>query len=1513
MDYTHSDYTVAWVCALPLEMTAAKAMLEKVHLSLPQPETDHNTYILGSIANHNVVVACLPSGVYGTTSAATVLAHMLSTFRSLRFGLMVGVGGGVPSDNADIRLGDVVVSIPTPASGGVIQYDYGKTLRDGRLHRTGSLNKPPQCLLTAVSHMRSDSMIGASLIQPSISEMLQKQQKIYKQLSKPDRDWLFHSGYDHVSAVADCSLCDQSHRVVRTARVTNEPAIHYGLIACGNQVIKNAKTRDSIAQGLNILCFEMEAAGLMDQLPCLVIRGVCDYCDSHKNKDWQGYAALTAAVYAGALLAIVPSINNKAQQDQKTKFTAEEKACLQGLFITDPADDRSALQRRKGKRAPGTCNWILETNELNTWLRHHEGSESRSNVLWLYGNPGTGKSTMAITLTEELPKKSHFAGNNVFLAYFFCDSSSEAHRTALSILRGLLYQLITERPELIKYLLSKYNTKDTHLFSSFDALWSVLMSLSNDKDIKGIYCIIDALDECDHESQRMILEQIDQTFTARHMKDDSSSKLHLLITSRPFPEIRQYLSSFESKDLASYREVSRDLEKMIREKVENLRSKKSYSQAVAADVSRILEDKAEGTFLWVGIACDELAQVQSRNALKILHSLPRGLHSLYQKLLDRAIESDDRNDQEIIIDMLSFVTVSRRRMTLTELCEACQIYPNADEESRLQFTREYIDLCRLMVVISGEHVQLLHKSVRDFLVRHTQRIDDIGANSTLAYRCINSVLHGYQSGGNKTRSRTEQEFLDYSTIYWTEHASVSESRFTVAPEHECFFSSQSDSWGTWLKQYNSLRDDFQPQLDASYSALHVAAKWGIVNLAAYVLTKTKGVEVDDTAYKASGGLTPMEEAIRRGHMSVISLLWEQGSAKRPVSARVLTDVLLNGKNKQEVLAFLLNRGSEVQITEDLVKTMHRDWRNGAETMQDLLRKDSIQITGSTVAVICELFGSNTVKMLLEHENIQIETNAVRAAIHNRRDRTDVVKLLLSRRGDRIPIAEETLALICRNFNSNILKLLLDRQEHLPITEYVVKSAAANTQSSAAVKLLLDRLGNRSVPITESLLKVAAANGRFGAQLLETILGRSNIPVKITEKVLKAAAANEESGKQVMEFLLDRDDQVRISSDVLKSAAANWGNGKEVIGLLSDRRQIHLPIPENVFRVAAYNPFHGKEVIRLLVEFRESCTEYTNNKFKHPEDAVEAAAGDWKSGKQDIQQLLNRGDRILITEGVVHSASTNWGSGRDVMELLLSGQEAQVSITREAVLLIYAKFDSKIVALLLHRQGKQFQLTEDVLKAAASNCSNGRQVMELLLSQKSGLVLVTKDLVETIALNFWGGKDVIDLLLGQQEHQLHITQEAMAFICTRFGPKTIALLSSRLQKPIQFAADVLNDAFDNWDSGEQVKELLISESIDHILITKDLPDAVARGKEDEEVSKIQPKQEKIHVQVGECPTAGEECETNQSDMIGPLYNERNGTQATSIPIQPLPAHLHKPSLWVFFLTAITALLSYWITY
>ncbi|GLB15428.1 hypothetical protein AtubIFM61612_005249 [Aspergillus tubingensis] len=280
----HEDFTVAWICALPVEMAAAEALLDERLPDLPAQPHDNNTYTFGVCHGHRVVIASLPSGVYGTNSAAVIATEVRIRFPYLRFGLMVGVGGGVR--DAGVRLGDVVVSKPTREYGGVIQYDYRKAIDGGEWEHTGMLNKPPTVLLTAISRLQAAHLQKPSRVSELVSKVLAVNPSMATTFSCPQ------SSEDALSGGA--------------ASLEQPCGIHYGLIASGNMVVKDGKLRDKIAKKYGILCFEMEAAGLMDNFPCLVIRGICDYADTHKKKDWQGYASLTAAAYAKELLAVIP-------------------------------------------------------------------------------------------------------------------------------------------------------------------------------------------------------------------------------------------------------------------------------------------------------------------------------------------------------------------------------------------------------------------------------------------------------------------------------------------------------------------------------------------------------------------------------------------------------------------------------------------------------------------------------------------------------------------------------------------------------------------------------------------------------------------------------------------------------------------------------------------------------------------------------------------------------------------------------------------------------------------------------------------------------------------------------------------------------------------------------------------------------------------------------------------------------------------------------------------------------
>jgi len=304
---THDNYTVGWICLLEVEQIAALEMLDEEHERLPQALSDHNVYNLGSIAKHNVVIARLHQP--GNNPAATVVTQMRMTFPNLRFGLLVGIGGGVPvkTDNGIIRLRDVVVSKPVSEHSGAVQYDYGKA-KASKFEQTGTLAPPLAVLLNGAQDLAAKrARSRKDPIEDSIKKVdisirgLRK----YKHLGAT-QDYLYKLDYIYLKPRVSCDECgcDPLQQVQRPTNDEDEElyiVVHRGTIASRELVVKDAILRDQLAKEYRLLCFEIEAASALADFPCIVIRGISDYCDSHKNDQWHGYAAAAAAAYARQL------------------------------------------------------------------------------------------------------------------------------------------------------------------------------------------------------------------------------------------------------------------------------------------------------------------------------------------------------------------------------------------------------------------------------------------------------------------------------------------------------------------------------------------------------------------------------------------------------------------------------------------------------------------------------------------------------------------------------------------------------------------------------------------------------------------------------------------------------------------------------------------------------------------------------------------------------------------------------------------------------------------------------------------------------------------------------------------------------------------------------------------------------------------------------------------------------------------------------------------------------------
>ena len=406
------DYTVGWICAIDIEYIAACELLDEEYCSPPgQLLHDLNAYTFGRIGDHNVVIARLPKGRYGIVSAATVAKDLFRSFGSIRIRLMVGIGGGAPSAKHDIRLGDVVVSAPTGKTGGVIHYEFGKTIQDRKFKFTGSLNSPPSDLLTVLNKVSIIHRRKGHRISESIAGMTERNWRIREDYKYPGatNDRLYTADHVHVNRGQPCETgCGKSAPplIPRQQRGigTDSPAIHYGFIASADQLMEDAAIRDALSKEHDILCFETEAAELMDNFPCVVIRGICDYADTHKNDQWQGYAAATAAAYAKELLQAMLGMVPAVPPANDESIVSKKKEAVQST--KDPQSGKSTKPQGMTYRVRGIPSDYSkgQSRKLLAAILNIDHDKAGLSIRSLANHPSQQMKVATITFKEPPPR-----------------------------------------------------------------------------------------------------------------------------------------------------------------------------------------------------------------------------------------------------------------------------------------------------------------------------------------------------------------------------------------------------------------------------------------------------------------------------------------------------------------------------------------------------------------------------------------------------------------------------------------------------------------------------------------------------------------------------------------------------------------------------------------------------------------------------------------------------------------------------------------------------------------------------------------------------------------------------------------------------------------------------------------------------------------------------------------------------------------------------------------------------
>ncbi|KAL0942332.1 ankyrin repeat protein [Colletotrichum truncatum] len=905
----NENYTVGWICAIATERVAAQAFLDEEHAE-PSfvAERDDNDYTLGRIGKHNVVIAALPDGEYGIASATGVATDMLHSFPNIRIGLMVGIGGGAPSPRNDIRLGDIVVSAPRDGRGGVFQYDFGKAIQDQAFRTTGFLEQPPTVLRTAVSGLKAQHEINGHQLQEAIKEALNRKPRLRKRYSQPDplSDRLYRSDFIHPSGdETDCATScgyDSSRMIARPPREEEDdnPAIHYGLVASANRLMKDALVRDKLAQEKGVLCFEMEAAGLMNRFPCLVIRGVCDYSDTHKNKEWRGYAAMAAAAYAKDLLKrIAPNkveaekkmaellgdvkeqlsnIQNTANEtSDKIESLQAENLVMEIRKWLAPPDASSNFNRARSQHQQGTSQWLLQSDIYQKW----KGKSDPNTFLWLNGIPGCGKTILSSSIIADLDANPASSSGLLFFYFDFSDTEKQTVRQALRSLISQLYSKQHDTRKEVHRLFSSCNSGGRQ--PSDGELLSLFQSMA--KETCELWIVLDALDECEARngnSANRLLSWIKSLH-------NTASSIHLLVTSRPEQHLKADIEQWANdEDVISLQGnlVEDDIALYVKNEVSRMK-RWHQRQDIQHEIQQALTEKAGAMFRWVSCQVDMLQNCLDPLAIRReLSSLPRTLDETYARIL-RQLRPEH---VPYATRLLQFLTYSERPLQLEEAVDAIAVdttrRPGFKPENRMPSPDEITRYCSgLVVVVSrpniyGRHIareiQLAHFSVQEYLRSDrlqpelARELNESASRTAMAEVCLYYLLDLDHSLARDAAKLYPTYLAHYSAQYWVRNAKVAEicNREALPAVKEYLSSPKAFGFGFNLyppepKMSRKLPEE-NPMYYAALGGL-VFSVWTCIQDGADV--NAQGGEYHNALQAASNG----------GHRETVQLLLQNGA------------------------------------------------------------------------------------------------------------------------------------------------------------------------------------------------------------------------------------------------------------------------------------------------------------------------------------------------------------------------------------------------------------------------------------------------------------------------------------------------------------------------------------------------------------------------------------------------------------------------------------------------------------
>ncbi len=445
--------------------------------------------------------------------------------------------------------------------------------------------------------------------------------------------------------------------------------------------------------------------------------------------------------------------------------------CLADLRVTDPRDDKVRIEQAKGGLLKEAYRWVLTTSEFRQWR-----NDEQIRLLWVKGDPGKGKTMLLCGIAEEL---QNTASKTNLVSYFFCQATEPRINNATAVLRGLIYMMVVQQPMLISHIRKKYDLAGKQLFEDGNALTTleaILSSMLEDPKLQSSYILIDALDECMTDLSPLL--KLIQSLAAK-----SSTKW--IVSSRNWQIIDKWLNKTTQKVRLclelNEESVSTAVGAYITSQVDQLAEKNDYDSDTQVTVQNYLSSKAQGTFLWVALVCQELADTSGWKARKRLTAFPPGLDALYRRMIDQICSSEDAS---LCIRILAVVSTTYQPLTLDELASFIDL-PDGVSPTQYKILVEIISLCGSFLTLRKRTIFFVHQSAKDFLIE--KAVHDVFPSGiqdlhytifSQSLKVMSKILRrdiyklqapGFPISKVKQPSPDPLAIAQYACIYWIDH------------------------------------------------------------------------------------------------------------------------------------------------------------------------------------------------------------------------------------------------------------------------------------------------------------------------------------------------------------------------------------------------------------------------------------------------------------------------------------------------------------------------------------------------------------------------------------------------------------------------------------------------------------------------------------------------------------------------------------------------------------------------